>query len=299
MSRRDANQNSLNRIYFWPNARSLGTIFLKCLSHVPDAQIINGLFTSCYLFGPESPWDKNAKQLAYQRAKDTDLADFPYVYDASKITYQSAKTHLESDYPGKRYLICKDQALSLCGNHSLIPKGFRHTFLIRHPYRMYPSYKKAFGKQFPKEYSLKDIIEKGYNGYYSYKEQYELIKYLQNNPDLGDPNPVIFDADDLQNDPVSILQQYCQAVGIPFTEGMIYWSSGVDVVKYWKIASQLIGGGIHVGEYGFFKTAMDSSEFLPCKKLPERHELEEDILECADISMPYYEKLYEMRTLRP
>ena len=164
---------------------------------------------------------------------------------------------------------------------------------------MYLSWKKAFGKLFPEENSLKDIIEKSYNQYYNYKEQYEVIEYLQKNPNIGDPNPVIFDADDLQNHPASILRQYCQAVGIPFTEDMLHWTPGIDVVKNWKISSQLIGGGIHDGEWGFYKTAMESSEFLPCKKLPEKNELEEDILECADIGMPYYEKLYEMRTIRP
>ena len=164
---------------------------------------------------------------------------------------------------------------------------------------MYLSWKKTFDTHFPKENSLKNIIEKSYNGYYRYKEQYELVKYLQNNADLGDPNPIIFDADDLQNHPASILRQYCHTVGIPFKRDMLHWTPGIDVVNNWTIASQLVGQGISDGEYGFYKTAMESSKFLPCKKLPERDELEEDNLECCDISMPYFEKLYEMRTIRP
>ena len=299
MSGLDSKQDTLKRIYLWTNDRSLGTIFLKWLSHVPNAQIINGLFTSCYIHGPESSICKGAKQLVSEKAKETNLSDFPFVYDASKITYQSAKTHLESDYPGKKYLICKDQAYCLCGNHDLIPKGFRHTFLIRHPYRMYPSWKKAFAKFFPECHGLKDIIEKGFNQNYNYKEQYEIFDYLQNNPMLGDPNPVILDADDLQNHPAAILSQYCQAVGIPFTEDMLHWTPGIDEVKNWKISSQLLGHGIHNGEWGCYKTAMESSEFLPCEKLPDRNELDDDVVECADISMPYYKKLYEMRTIRP
>ena len=295
----DSKQDTLRRIYLWTNNRSLGTIFLKWLSHVPDAQIVNGMFTSCYIYGPESSFFKGAKQLACEKAKDTNLSDFPLVYDTSKITYQIAKTHLESDYHGKRYLICKDLAYCLCGNHDLIPKGFRHTFLIRHPYRMYSSWKKAFGRFFPEKHSLKGIIDECFDQYYNYKEQYKLFEYLRNNPELGDPNPVIFDADDLQNCPASIVSQYCKEVGIPFTEDMLHWTPGIDVVKNWKISRQLVGGGIHKGEWGFYKKAMESSEFLPCKKLPARNELEEDILECADIGMPYYEKLYEMRTIRP
>ena len=165
---------------------------------------------------------------------------------------------------------------------------------------MYSSWKKAFVKQHPEENSLKDIIEKSYNHCYSYKEQYELIQYLRNNPDLGDPNPVIFDSDDLQNHPALILQQYCKAVGIPFMENMLHWTPGINEdMKKWKISSQLVGGMIHDGEYDVYKTAMESSEFLPCKKLPDRNKLEEDIVECSDIGMPYYEKLYEMRTIRP
>ena len=299
MSGQDSKPDTLKRVYLWANGRSLGTVFLKCLSHIPDAKVINGMFTSCYFYGPESSWDRDAKKAACEKAKDTNLSEFPFVYDASKVIYQSAKTHLESDYPGKRYLISKDLPFCLCGNHDLIPKGFRHTFLIRHPYRMYLSWKKAFADEFPEEDSLKDIIDKGYNQNYNYKEQYEIVEYLQNNPALGDPNPVIFDADDLQNHPASILRQYCQAVGIPFTEDMLHWTPGIDVVKNWNISSQLLSGGIHSGECGFYRTAMESSKFLPCKKLPDRNELDDDVLECADISMPYYEKLYEMRTIRP
>ncbi|XP_072048832.1 uncharacterized protein [Amphiura filiformis] len=286
----------LNRIYLWANNRSMGTVFLKWLSLLPNSQAVNGMFTSCYFYGPESRWI--AKDISYERSSETNLPDYPFVYDASNVTYRMAKTNLESDYPGKKYLFCKDLPYCLFHNHKLIPKGFRHTFLIRHPYRMYPSWKKAFGGLF-QESSLNEIIEKHYHHMYNYKEQYEIIQYLQNNPELGDTDPVIFDADDLQNHPESILRQYCQAVGIAFTESMLQWSPGVEVVKSWKISKQLLGGGIHESDYAFYRTAMESSKFLPPKKLPERCELDEDILECADIGMPYYEKLYAMRTLRP
>ena len=286
------------RIYLWTNNRSLGTIFLKCLSQLPDSQIINGMFGSCYFYGPDSPWCKDARATANARSSQTDLSDAPLVYDASTITYRMAKTHLEAEYPGKKVLICKDLAYTLCGNHDLIPKGFRHTFLIRHPYRMYPSWRTTFGNLFP-ERDLKEIIDKRYHQYYNYKEQYEIVKHLKNNSELGDTNPVIFDADDLQNNPESVLRQYCEAVDIKFTENLLQWSPGVDVVKTWKTSKQLLGGGINETDFPFYKTAMESSEFLPPKRLPERKELDEDIRACADIGMPYYEALYSMRTIKP
>ncbi len=287
-----------HRIYLWTNVRSLGTVFLKCLSQLPDSQVINGMIGSCYFYGPESQWGKDAKATSYARARKTDLSDFSLAYDASNTTYQMAKSHLEADYPGKKVLICKDLAYTLCGNHDLIPKGFRHTFLIRHPYRVYPSYRNSFGNYFS-ECGLKEILDNHNNKYYNYKEQYELVKHLMSTPELGDTNPVIFDADDLQSNPDSVLRQYCEAVGTEFTEKMLQWSPGVDVVKTWKISKQLLGSGIHETDFPFYKTAMESSEFFPPRRLPERSELDEDILSCADIGMPYYEALYAMRTIKP
>ena len=80
---------------------------------------------------------------------------------------------------------------------------------------------------------------------------------------------------------------------------MLQWAPGLDVVKNWQISRQLGGLGLLGDEWGFYKTAIQSSSFLPPKKLPERSELDEDVLACCDITMPYYDMMYDMRTIKP
>ncbi|XP_072018318.1 uncharacterized protein [Amphiura filiformis] len=290
----------LNRIYIWTNRRSLGTVFLKCLSQIPDSQIVNGLFASCFFYGedPTSEMPQSTKDRRNREASSHDFSDFPYVYEGESCTYSWAKSQLEGDYPGKRTLICKDLPITLSGKHEFIPKGFRHTFLIRHPYRMFQSLEKSsIGSYFPTS-NLYDTINIYYKKQFEYKEQYLVLKYLQDHPELGDPNPVVIDADDLQNHPASILSQYCEAVDLPYTDDLLQWKPGDDIVKQWKISRQLATAGLYHGS-GLYKSAMESSQFLPTKKLPERSELSNDVLACVDMGMAYYEKLHSMRTIRP
>ncbi|XP_072046992.1 uncharacterized protein [Amphiura filiformis] len=282
------NHAELNRIFIWVNRRSLGTIFLKCLSHIPDSQIVSGIFASCFYDGKD------------REASTHDFSDFPYVYDGSTCTYSWAKSQLEGDYPGTKTLICKDLPSFLSGKHDFIPEGFRHTFLIRHPYRMFQSLKKSSISSYFPTSNLYEIIDTYYKKQFELKEQFHVLKYLQDHPQLADPNPVVIDADDLQNHPASILSQYCEAIGLPFTEDLLRWKPGTDVVKKWKISRQMVTAGLYGGDgSGFYKAAMESSQFLATKKLPERSELSIDALQCADMAMPYYEKLYGMRTIKP
>ena len=291
---------SLKKLYLWANYRSLGTIFLKWLSNLEDSKVINGMFTSAYFYGVDSKGPAEVSDTTSKLSMETDLSEFPFIYDASQHTYESAKEQVESvDYPGMKYLICKDLPFSLCGNHDLIPAGFRHTFLIRHPYKMFSSWKAILGRLYFPGLSLPEIFDSHLNKHYNYKEQYELLRYLQEHPELGDPNPIVLDADDLLNHPERILPQYCQAIGVPYADDMLKWKPGREVVNKWMISRQLCGGGFHNDECGFYKTAMESSSFLPAKKLPERDELDEDVLACADITMPYYDLMYNMRNVRP
>ena len=295
----DQTSPAMQRIYLWANNRSLGTVFLKWFSNVENAQVINGIFTSSFFFGMDYGCSSDHHDYNLRtKTIEFEASEYPSVYDGSVVTYSWAKSQLECDYPGKQYLICKDLSFALGGNHDLIPRGFRHTFIIRHPYKVFPSWKKNFGQSFPTS-DLREIIDNNYGKQYGFKEQYDILKYLQDHPDLGDSEPVIIDADDLLRNPASILSRYCQQVGIPYTDDMLQWNPGTDAVKNWKISQQLLGGGLHdTGKTGWYKTAMESSQFIPPKKLPERNELEEDVLECADISMKYYKMMYDMR-IRP
>ncbi|XP_072048833.1 uncharacterized protein [Amphiura filiformis] len=292
----------LKRIFIWTTPRSLGSAFLKCLSQVPDVKIANGLFTASFYHGPESKFPKGIQEHEEGHSLDTQggiTSKFTDLYDASKVSYSWAKKQYQNCYPGKKYLICKESAFSVCENFDLIPPGFCHTFLIRHPYRMWSSWKKNFSSFVPDC----DVKTARY-----------LLQYLMNNPGLVVSSPetagfspnqsakcdlIILDADDLQNYPESILPQYCKAIGVPYADNLLHWKPGIDYMIDWKFSMQYLGGGLKHGKRGYYKTVMDSTQLFPCKKLPERDELEEDVLECADICLPYYEMMFNMRTIRP
>ena len=122
----------------------------------------------------------------------------------------------------------------------------------------------------------------------------DLVEYVKRN---GEPNPIIIDSDDLQAFPVSVMRQYCDAVGIPFAESMLQWPSGTDILDDWIINADIVAANrSKIG--GFFDAAFNSTHFLPPSKIPSREELTDNILELVDASMPYYEKLCKMR-IRP
>ncbi|XP_072051969.1 uncharacterized protein [Amphiura filiformis] len=170
-----------------------------------------------------------------------------------------------ADYPGKNVLLVKDQAYGLDAKYDTIPPGFRHAFLIRHPYKVLPSWKRM---------------------------QFELLEYVQKNLD---PNPVIIDADDLQSNPSSILRQFCQAVGIPYSDSLIEWPADRNIMKTWKGSRVLLQGNMLENGGGYYENAMKSSRFLPVTATPKRSDLSQDLQEAADNYMPYYEKMYQMR----
>ena len=45
----------------------------------------------------------------------------------------------------------------------------------------------------------------------------------------------------------------------------------------------------------FYKTAINSSEFLPASKVPSRDEVRPDVIRCTDQVMKYYDEMYEVR----
>ena len=132
--------------------------------------------------------------IANSSANDLQLEN---AFDDNICTFAWVKQELEADYPGKKVLLVKDQAFCLNNRYELIPSGFRHAFLIRHPYRVLPSWKHVVAKAIQKgdsdnitwsELTKYNIFEN------LYLNQYNLLKYIKDNVD---PNTIVLDADDL------------------------------------------------------------------------------------------------------
>ncbi|XP_072042868.1 uncharacterized protein [Amphiura filiformis] len=288
----------LTRVFIWCVPRSLSTVLTKCLSYVDGIQIFDEPCISAFKYGPEgkTPIANQLDQIESIRASALNQEVlFEHAFDDSKCTYGWIRQQLEADYPGKKVLLVRDHAIFLDAKYDTIPPGFRHVFLIRHPYKVFPSYKSALTKHLNMDNDTtnwNELLKAIDRSNCSYEMQFKLLKYVQEH---FDANPVIIDADDLQGNPSSILSQFCQAVGIPYSDSLLEWPPGHDIMKTWKGSKLQMQGGLLENENGYFENAMKSRRFFPVTATPKRSELSQDLQEAADYSMPFYEKMYQMR----
>ncbi|XP_072018881.1 uncharacterized protein [Amphiura filiformis] len=292
------------RVMLWCVPRTISTVLTKCMSFVKSSQIVVEPFNSAYHFGPEkiqSPaalaarWEAFDK-LQQQRLQNVKIEGLAHVFEDDQCTYAWVKGQLEAEYRGKSLIFCKDHAYGLQGKYEMIPKGYKHTFLIRHPYKVFISWRKLLYAHpiFP-QFGLCNAPECMFPSKYGFMEQFELYQYIKANVD---PSPIILDADDLLSNPKSVVEQYCSGVGIPFSDSLLEWPSSIDVIKKWKAARSLLHINMLQQTGGFLDAALHSSRFNPPKEMPSVTELPEDVIPCVEASMPCYQQMYEMR-LKP
>ena len=287
----------LTKVVVWSMPRTLGTAFLKCMSYADGVQIFNEPFVCAYHFGPEGVMKPNAEIQSFIANSSANDLQLENAFDDNICTFAWVKQELEADYPGKKVLLVKDQAFCLNNRYELIPSGFRHAFLIRHPYRVLPSWKNMMAKLWLVDSDSITWSEVTENSIFEnpYLNQYNLLKYIK---DKVDPNTVVLDADDLQSNPGSMLSQFCQAVGIKYSEDLLQWPAERDIIKSWKAGRFSIQGNLLEKEGGFYDGALMSTGFKSPKPLPNREDLTSDLQTVADESMPYYEEMRKM-CMRP
>ena len=227
-----------------------------------------------------------------------DNTDLPLAFDTSVCSYDWVKKTLEADYPGKKLIFCKDMVFGVDGKYHVLPKGFRHTFIIRDPTKMFFSTRKMMMKMMviPKEqeeaFRLTDISSDIFPPKYYFGEMVDLMHYLKENG--MESNPIVIDADDLQNNPESVLRQYFEAIGIPFSKDLLKWQAGEEITKTWIAAKQIIQMN-QLDRGGFYGKALTSSEFGPSAPAPDKSKLTPDVIKCAEEAQKYYKELYDMR----
>ncbi|XP_072019425.1 uncharacterized protein [Amphiura filiformis] len=135
------------RILLWTAPRSLATVFTKCMSFAEGVQIIKEPIFTANSFGPErNAAEDDEMQKAFNEgvvAPEFQAAKVDLAFDDSIATFKWVKQMLESPFPGKSFVFVHDQAYGLRSNYDNIPRGYKHTYLIRNPYRLFPSWKKA------------------------------------------------------------------------------------------------------------------------------------------------------------
>ncbi|XP_038056966.1 uncharacterized protein LOC119728706 [Patiria miniata] len=292
--------DNLNRVFLWCVPRTVSTAFLKCISFVEGLQVINEPYQCAYHSGPERKNPKpNLSHPVEKRLEvildDTSLDDEARGFDKKDCTYGWIRDELlEASYAGKKIIFCKDMAFYLDAKYHMLPKGFRYSFLIRHPAKVFLSWKKSLLKTFGEPIAqfmgdLQKLPDHVFPAGGGFKEQYELLEYVEKHLD---PEPVILDMDDLLTDPPGILSSYCHKLGIPYTCELLSWEAGAAITETW-ISSKVMVNANKIG--GFYDEALGSAAFKYPGPLPAFESLPGDIQACMEASMRYYEKLHSRR----
>ncbi len=99
-----------------------------------------------------------------------------------------------------------------------------------------------------------------------------------------------------QKNPEGIMKAYCKEIGIEFSEKMLKWADdGDSIMQKWMICKEnamLLGQN---GRGDIHKNAFESTGFGQPSELPDKNEMDEDVLEVADQCMLYYEKLLKAK----
>ena len=265
---------------------------------------MNEPYVSAVAYGPDSQqWgdaslNKMRDDIEEELENQDDNTDLPLAFDTSICSYDWVKKTLEADYPGKKLIFCKDMVVGLDGKYNALPKGFRHTFIIRDPTKMFFSLRKMMIKTMvlPKEqqeaFRLTDFPPDVFPPKYQFGEMVDLMHYLKENG--IESNPIVIDADDLQNSPESVLRQYFEAIEIPFNKDLLKWEAGDEITKSWIAAKKIIQMN-QLDRGGFYGKALTSSEFGPSTPAPDKSKLTPDVIKCAEEAQKYYKELYDMR----
>lgn len=100
----------------------------------------------------------------------------------------------------------------------LLDPSIVHTFLIRHPAKAIPSYKRLCYPGSPTGFNYFDPAEAGY------KELRILFDFIRENK--PEEKILVMESEELLEDPERVMKGWCETVGIKFDAGMLQWEEG-------------------------------------------------------------------------
>ncbi|XP_072018128.1 uncharacterized protein [Amphiura filiformis] len=288
-----------SKVVLWSTPRSVSTALTKCLSFVPNSAIWFEPYVSAMIHGSDA---REVEVPASQAEADPDIFTQARQiiipdgvgFDADKCSYKWCQEQLEIDYPGKSVVFVQAKCTAIATRFDAIPRGYKHSFLIRNPLKVLPSWKRAIYKVEKPDTALETFTlsqQSQLSPRFFFKETYDLYQHIKEN---YESDPIILDADDLLMNPGKVLKAYCNAMDIPYTDDLLHWDQSDDVIMTWNVRSILLKLQ-QLDAFTFYDKAFTSSEFLKPSTGPSREDLTEDDLQCIDFSMPYYEKMYDKR----
>ncbi|XP_033109977.1 uncharacterized protein LOC117111202, partial [Anneissia japonica] len=262
MNCKNDNKQEQVRFIAWSQPRSLTTALMRSMESVPDVELFYEPFTTSAFLGPER----------FRRYLTVEL---PVRKD---LSFQATKEKLEMKYEGKKVIFAKDFAFNLNGNYDLIPNGYKHIFLIRHPIRTFLSMYRVW-EQFNAELAC-DIFKTYFTPRLGFQELHELYTYVVNR--TGE-EPLVLDTDDLLQNPKGILKILCDDVGLEFSESMLSW--GLEQKVKWNADDYYLNIDKMIGFHG---NSLSAGGFVAgsVKPLPKFEDLPEIVQEYVRISQP-------------
>ncbi|KAJ8030641.1 hypothetical protein HOLleu_27109 [Holothuria leucospilota] len=298
-SRAETTADPFHRIFLWCNPRSLSTVFEKCVSCMDGADV----WHEPYLFSlenyimsrPHLSQKYPHMKLSRRMQDEASVKDGGTLQPSSVFRYDWVKEQLEKPLkPGKTFRFVKDLPVAIDGHFDKLPQvPFKHTFIIRNPLRSAPSFRNLFLKLLDYQGDVDQFDMNSRNPFWSIDipvpdRLCALWQYVRYNIE---PNPVVIDADDLQNHPEQILRKYCEAVGIPFKMSYLSWDESKEPLKR-------INGPLHlISEDSYaYVNARSSSRFIPVSLPPPNFEdLTLDAQRYCSCLLEGYNKMYQTR----
>ncbi|MDJ0556621.1 MAG: sulfotransferase family protein [Microcoleaceae cyanobacterium MO_207.B10] len=240
-------------IALWSTPRSRSTAFMWMVKQRGDFLALHEPFGASAYYSEERIFNR-----------------FPDITPQAEYNYQNVLQDLKVKSQNNRLFI-KDfpcYFIQIVNNEFI--DYFQHTFLIRNPAQMLPSY----------YYKMPDLNfeECGY------KQLFELFnKVIERTGKI----PVVINADDLVENTIDIVQEYCSRIGIPFIPEVLNWNSpsNTNEISWWDNGSWLedlrISCGFQKTEKSYLKIHQDQK-----------------LLSLYNLCMPYYEKLNQHRLLQ-
>ncbi|XP_063969294.1 uncharacterized protein LOC129281610 isoform X2 [Lytechinus pictus] len=304
------------RVMMWCVPRSISTAITKCFSFIENTEIWFEPYCSIFM----SAQGVQAAGLDFPKTK-ADIKSFQRTIQALDEDHQLRKTYdakqLDTTFllhstlqealnsvPADKNIFVKDIAHGATGHYCDLPgkqAGFRHTFLIRNPERVFPSWRSLLykiEKKFPRprqkvlqEDTFNFIEDAAYVAPgFSYKCQYDLWRYVREN---YDDEPVVMDVDEMLANPGKLLPKYFKAVGMPWDDRYLRWDPSPEGALQWRWMFKIDLEQDWIAMV--HKGSLMSSEFRPSKPTIPRSQMTPDVIKAVDETIGYYNEMAKNR----
>ncbi|XP_072048479.1 uncharacterized protein [Amphiura filiformis] len=282
------------RVFLWAVPRSVSTTLLISLSQSPDVEA----WFEPYLFASQMEHFRlSGESVSLQWGLKMTLASLSVThgYDMRDVSFTWVKQQLEN-YNGDKNVIVKDMVKGIAGKFNNIPNGYTHTFLIRHPLRVFASYKQKHNTEggMNKGLKLTEFSSCWIPSGYFFKEMYDLVHHIR---DVLKLKVIIIDSDDLLENPEEMIKAYCKETGLTYSDTMLNWEPNNDIWWNWMLPKETSlkwwWRSVYYGYNPTHKTSFSQSGFGEKMDLPDH--VDDDVRELAQASMKYYNELFTQR----